>query len=451
MVGKNNNYVRESKSNEHFQRFALRKLSVGVVSVAVAAGFYLGSGTTAQAATAESDASAKTEQVVQQDANSTASDSTSASNSSAAVSASSAAPVSAEPASKVAASDSPASASSASDSQASAANASESSSQPASSSVASDAAATVSEDSQAASEANSQSAADVETAQLPTSATSANESQLANILSAQAVQKVANQQAPAGFTVTDPTTYPAEMYKDPDASHYTYWWAQSSDGEYNLVLSTDRNGDGKVHVFLLGRNNNVLGQYTVDKNKSTEIIFKKNWFKKYSFGTVYNDGQSGVFDSSKHSIWDDVPVIPYNDTWKSKFNVFDPKAGEDNGDYGSISFMIPQLETQTTTYVDDNGNTVTYVDDNGNTVSIDPIVQKGLDGQSYTTQGGKVINGYFAKEPSNANGYMSPFGKQGATYVKDMHDGYKATFKETNTATGEMWVTVTDEHGHVVD
>lgn len=144
MVGKNNNYVRESKSNEHFQRFALRKLSVGVVSVAVAAGFYLGSGTTAQAATAESDASAKTEQVVQQDANSTASDSTSASNSSAAMSTSSATPVSAESASSAAVSDSPASASSASDSQASAANASEISSQPASSSVASDAAATVS-------------------------------------------------------------------------------------------------------------------------------------------------------------------------------------------------------------------------------------------------------------------------------------------------------------------
>ena len=446
MVGKNNNYVRESKSNEHFQRFALRKLSVGVVSVAVAAGFYLGSGTTAQAATAESDASAKTEQVVQQDANSTASDSTSASNSSAAVSASSAAPVSAEPASKVAASDSPASASSASDSQASAANASESSSQPASSSVASDAAATVSEDSQAASEANSQSAADVETAQLPTSATSANESQLANILSAQAVQKVANQQAPAGFTVTDPT-YPAEMYQD--TKHYTYWWAQSSDGKYNLVLSTDRNGDGKVYVFLLGSNNEVLGKYTVDKNKSTEVIiteestdiFNNKWYTKRSFGTVYNDGQSGVFDSSKHSILVHGKVIlPYNDTWKSKFNVFDPKAGEDNGDYGSISFMIPQVETQTTTYVDGKGKTVSA-----------PVVQKGLDGQIYTTQGGKVINGYFAKKPSNAKGFMSPFGKQGATYVKDMHDGYKATFEETNTATGEMWVTVTDSDGDIVD
>ena len=413
MVGKNNNYVRESKSNEHFQRFALRKLSVGVVSVAVAAGFYLGSGTTAQAATAESDASAKTEQVVQQDANSTASDSTSASNSSAAVSTSSATPVSAESASSAAVSDSPASASSASDSQASAANASEISSQPASSSVASDAAATVSKDSQAASEANSQSAADKQTAQLPTSAANANESQATNILSAQAVQQAANQQAPAGFTVTDPT-YPAGMYQDTDASHYTYWWAQSSDGKYNLVLSTDRNGDGKVYVFLLGRNNNVLGQYTVDKNKSTEVATDDEG----DFGTVYNDGQSGVFVSADGS-------------WKSKFNVFDPKAGEDNGDYGSISFMIPQVETQTTTYVDGKGNTVS-----------DPVVQKGLDGQIYTTQGGKVINGYFAKEPSNANGFMSPFGKQGASYTKDWHDGLKATFTETDTTTGLMHVVV---------
>ena len=414
MVGKNNNYVRESKSNEHFQRFALRKLSVGVVSVAVAAGFYLGSGTTAQAATAESDASAKTEQVVQQDANSTASDSTSASNSSAAVSTSSATPVSAESASSAAVSDSPASASAASDNQASAVSTSENSSQPASSSVASDAASAVSEKSQAASEANSQSAADKQTAQLSTSAANVNESQAANIiLSALVVQQAANQQAPAGFTVTDPD-YPAGMYRDTDPSHYTYWWAQSSDGNYSLVLSTDRNGDGKVYVFLLGHNNNVLGQYTVDKNKSTEVATDDEG----DFGTVYNDGQSGVFVSADGS-------------WKSKFNVFDPKAGEDNGDYGSISFMIPQVETQTTTYVDGKGNTVS-----------DPVVQKGLDGQIYTTQGGKVINGYFAKEPSNANGFMSPFGKQGATYTKDWHDGLKATFTETDTTTGLMHVVV---------
>ena len=425
MVGKNNNYIRESKSNEHFQRFSLRKLSVGVVSVAVAAGFYLGSGTTAQAATAESDASAKTEQVVQKDATSAASDATSASNSSA-TSASSVAPVSAESASSAAVSDSPASAGIASNSQASAVSTSENSSQPASSSVASDVASAVSEKSQAASEANSQSAADKQTAQLPTSAANVNESQASNILNAQVVQQAANQQAPAGFTVTDPA-YPAGMYQDTDPSHYTYWWAQSSDGNYSLVLSTDRNGDGKVYVFLLGRNHNVLGQYTVDKNDSADVIYGR---RKYSFGTVYNDGQSGVFVSA-------------DGTWKSKFNVFNPKAGEDDGDYGSISFMIPQVETQTTTYVDDKGNTVTYVDDKGNTVNIDrPNVQKGLDGQSYTTQGGKVIKGYFAKEPSNASGYMSPFGKQGATYTKDWHNGLKATFTETDTTTGLMHVVV---------
>lgn len=82
MVGKNNSYLRESKSNEHFKRFALRKLSVGVVSVAVAAGFYFGSGATAHAATAESATPAKTEQVEQQDSNTTVASAASASNSS---------------------------------------------------------------------------------------------------------------------------------------------------------------------------------------------------------------------------------------------------------------------------------------------------------------------------------------------------------------------------------
>ena len=51
MVGKNNSYLRESKSNDHFKRFSLRKLNIGVVSVAIAAGFYFGNGATAQAET----------------------------------------------------------------------------------------------------------------------------------------------------------------------------------------------------------------------------------------------------------------------------------------------------------------------------------------------------------------------------------------------------------------
>ena len=42
MVGKNNKFLKENKNNQRFLRFSLRKLSVGVVSVAIAAGFYVG-------------------------------------------------------------------------------------------------------------------------------------------------------------------------------------------------------------------------------------------------------------------------------------------------------------------------------------------------------------------------------------------------------------------------
>ncbi|MST80545.1 YSIRK-type signal peptide-containing protein, partial [Lactobacillus equicursoris] len=69
MVGKNNNLIKNSKSSERVQRFSLRKLSVGVVSVAVATGFYLGSGTTAQAATNDTEA-AQTETVQNSDSTS---------------------------------------------------------------------------------------------------------------------------------------------------------------------------------------------------------------------------------------------------------------------------------------------------------------------------------------------------------------------------------------------
>lgn len=71
MVGKNNSYLRESKSNDHFKRFSLRKLNIGVVSVAIAAGFYFGNGATAQADT-ETSTAIRTEQGEQQNSNPTA-------------------------------------------------------------------------------------------------------------------------------------------------------------------------------------------------------------------------------------------------------------------------------------------------------------------------------------------------------------------------------------------
>ncbi|WP_267202126.1 lectin-like domain-containing protein, partial [Limosilactobacillus kribbianus] len=54
MVGKNNRFLKESKNNQRYQRFSLRKFSIGVVSVAIAAGFYMGSSQSVMADTTTS-------------------------------------------------------------------------------------------------------------------------------------------------------------------------------------------------------------------------------------------------------------------------------------------------------------------------------------------------------------------------------------------------------------
>ncbi|OUQ45760.1 YSIRK-type signal peptide-containing protein, partial [Lactobacillus gallinarum] len=55
MVGKNNRFLKENKNNQRFLRFSLRKLSVGVVSVAIAAGFYVGGSQSVLADTTSTD------------------------------------------------------------------------------------------------------------------------------------------------------------------------------------------------------------------------------------------------------------------------------------------------------------------------------------------------------------------------------------------------------------
>lgn len=49
MVGKNNDFLKNSRNGQKYQRYSLRKLSIGVVSVAIAAGFYFENLTNIQA------------------------------------------------------------------------------------------------------------------------------------------------------------------------------------------------------------------------------------------------------------------------------------------------------------------------------------------------------------------------------------------------------------------
>ncbi|CAD0143548.1 mucin-binding protein [Streptococcus thermophilus] len=205
-----------------------------------------------------------------------------------------------------------------------------------------------------------------------------------------------------GFSVSDPD-YPSGMWIDPDKSHYSYEWVQTYHGN-QIVLSTNRTGDGIVYVTELSPSNKVLNQYTLNQNTQVQSA-------KFYSTTYYNDTYYAMVESLI-----DPLAVKYI---ASKY---------DTGYYNKLSYMVPKLITQTTYFVDKDGKQIT--DSNGNPVV--PYTQKGLVGQKYTTSP-ILINGYYATAPSNSKGVMSPFGKIGVSYVKDFHDGIVVTYTQTGS------------------
>ena len=205
-----------------------------------------------------------------------------------------------------------------------------------------------------------------------------------------------------GFSVSDPD-YPSGMWIDPDKSHYSYEWLQTYYGN-QIVLSTNRTGDGIVYVTELSASNKVLKHYTL--NQHTHVPSDK-----FDSTTYYNDTYYAMVESLV-----DPLAVKYI---ASKY---------DTGYYNNLSYMVPKLITQTTYFVDKDGKQIT--DSNGNPVV--PYTQKGLVGQKYTTSP-ILINGYYATASSNSNGVMSPYGEIGASYVKDFHNGIVVTYTQTGS------------------
>lgn len=234
-----------------------------------------------------------------------------------------------------------------------------------------------------------------------------------------------------GFSVTDPK-YPKGMYCDPDPEHYSFFWAGltyiDNYYHYQTVISTNRNGDGKIHVFELDQSNNVLDSFDLDKNKSHK--------SGLTGATYYNDEYAGLISAGSN----------YWTGSQGKLTLkYEVSGGKSDQLYDSISFIVPRLNTQVTSYKDEDGNDI--VDKNGN--KIEPVVQQGLDGQKYTTTDTKVIEGYYAIKPSNAQGTMSPYGKIGSKYEKNYHDGYISEYTQINND-GDMYVQMyrEDERGN---
>ncbi|WP_273719529.1 KxYKxGKxW signal peptide domain-containing protein, partial [Leuconostoc mesenteroides] len=207
-----------------------------------------------------------------------------------------------------------------------------------------------------------------------------------------------------GFSVSDPD-YPSGMWIDPDKSHYSYEWLQAKDGGKQIVFSTNRTGDGIVYVTELSPSNNVLKHYTLNQNTQVKSATFDNTI-------YYNDVYFEMVRSFSNSF-----VTKYT---ASKF---------DDQYYHTLSYFVPKLITQTTYYVDKDGKQI--IDSNGNPVAA--YTQKGLVGQNYTTGDVNVVNGYYAIAPANSNGVMSPYGKIGASYVKDFHNGVVITYTQTGS------------------
>nr|MDF9462766.1 hypothetical protein [Lactobacillus amylovorus] len=181
--------------------------------------------------------------------------------------------------------------------------------------------------------------------------------------------------AVSGFSVTDPD-YPSGMYRDPDSEHhYSFFWASQPDNGYQIVISTNRTGDGQIHVFELDHSNNVLDSFNLDKNKS--------YWSPWTRATYFNDEYAGLIRAGSSG------------GLTKKYEV---SGGKSDHPYNDLSFIVPRLNTQVTSYHDEDGNDI--IDNNGE--KIEPVVQYGLDGQKYTTTGTKLIKGYYAKAPSNA-------------------------------------------------
>ncbi|MBM6973156.1 YSIRK-type signal peptide-containing protein, partial [Lactobacillus gallinarum] len=217
-----------------------------------------------------------------------------------------------------------------------------------------------------------------------------------------------------GFSVTDPE-YPSEMYRDPDSKyHYSFFWAgglTDNGYHYQTVISTNRTGDGQIHVFELDQSNKVFNSFDLDKNKS----HKSRW----TGATYYNDEYAGLINAGSNYWTGSQGELTLK---------YEVSGGKIDHPMNSISFIVPRLNTQVTSYQREDGKDI--IDNNGK--KIEPVVQQGLDGQKYTTTGTKVIDGYYAKAPSNAQGTMSPYGKIDSTYEINMHNGYSAVFTQTD-------------------
>lgn len=421
MIGKNNRYLKNLKANDHFQSFSIRRLSIGTVSVAIATGVFLGFSTTNSVVQAAdnpgqvnafpnktvNDTSTKSQETINSNSDSQRvvgeskvnDTQENATQNDTSTPTSSYAMVSERNRSKIQ-TDSATNSGEAKNGDSSLKN---------STFVSNDTL-----DTKGTSNPFAQNTHSLSSNAVRATTNKLNTNSQINSIPVSKIQNkllsVPNKARTTGFSVTDPD-YPSDMWVDPNPNHYTFFGAEETRSHNQIVLSTDRTGTGIVYVTELDDYGNVIDKYTLDKNSR---VMSPN-----TGVTIYNDDYAGLTSNEEGRNYENL-VMKY----------------EVNGDgtrnshtFSAISFLVPRVNKQVTEYVDESGKQI--VDKNGQTIP--PVIQYGLDGQKYTTADNKVIQGYYAENPSNAKGYMSTFGTIGKKYHKDWHNGVTATFTQTGS------------------
>ena len=227
----------------------------------------------------------------------------------------------------------------------------------------------------------------------------------------------------SNYSVTD--NYPKDLMtylpsNFNNTQEYAFEWLQNENN--NIILTTNRTGDGVVYVYQNGKK---VGTYLAPNSSDPLPLYGTavdSWgnYHKIEIGEVYNDNFAGIVQSNGLSIIYSSHAKDVDDTGSS---------------YSTVSFFVPRKIKQTVTYYDSKGNVIDSL----------THTQYGLTGQSYTTglpSGPKYVRRgeYLDNITNNGSGLMSEFYD---TYscTKDYHDGVSVTFRENDsrpTGTGTM-------------
>ncbi len=262
----------------------------------------------------------------------------------------------------------------------------------------------------------------------------------------------AQDQQEEGFSVTDPDyskysyagtnlqTLIDDFKIDYQNSEYVFQWIASTNGESGIVFTVDRGKDADGNIILTNNGSfNAYEYYTVYRgwpiwgNYTTEVERKKYVIRygdnKLNIGRIINDG-------SRNTITVDHFYTKNSTLYTPVFVGGHSGIEEISGNgYGVLSIYPPQVVEQKAKI------------NNGEVYK----TQTGLTGQHYTTgipKNAKVEKGKFLYA-KNSQGTMSEFHK-GVVLVNNYHDGVTVVYKELDNQ-GTMEVNVYDNSKYPVD